>query len=1056
MKNILTIAFALFLGTTLVTQAAPFSWDYSGGIIRLLAPQNSAEVRIPYLTATSSATNTLPVLAVPTRLSFGGVIGTAWSDFCVAITGGSGLCDGTDATGGGGGSNWLDNGTYLTPLTSTDGLIITGSSTFADLQIQNSTTTGTLSINANRFKQHAAGFLDLQRTGADFTLMRIRAPRGDSNEATLSLVNDLSTTDAGVDEEFVDIYNERYADSLQWGMRQAYSGAGIPKPFVIGHWNTAGGKDIGNKFIILPSGSVAVAMATATVPKTTAFYVASSTATNIVQVDSAPGTTRFAIANNGTMTAGTSTLATTTISRLTIGSLNGLLNSSSGLVSTIATSTLNIDLANTVGTLAANRGGTSLSTIAQNQLLIGGAGNTWTQVATTSLGLATPFSTSAQLAALLNDETGTSSLVFASSPTFGGTLSSNIANTNRLGVNTSNGGSAAIEVKSLTSGSLQGLRIEADSLANTQFSTFLTGDSFTRFSFLTDGVMKWGPGYVVADTQLYRNGTSSLLTPGAFVVGATSTLGTTSLTRALLDVGGSSGTNGMVLLSTGTSTRWAATSTLGIAGGGGGFTDPLTTDGDIIARVSGATTRLAQGANGTYLGVSGGVLGYYTPSGSGTINSGNTGQVPYYTATGTAISGTSTIYIAADGKVGIGTTTPGDKLTVGVGNNQGIEVLSTNSAFIGYGKSGADRWRMQNEFTNVGLFEILYNNGAGGPAGTSLMTLTGTGSGIAGRMGIGTTSPPATITVQGLTVGQMLARFANSVGATMIDITSATSSVTHNSTLSGFAQEVLSRVTIGINSVVGYYRSGKLFGALTISGLFYQQDWNQVDCSQLVGATQIIADGLTGCDGFAFYEDGTETMTSGTQGGLVYARLSTSLTAGGAGVFVNAPSTGAFIFGTSTPKLEVTARMHTMQNWATSTRAYIGFTNIAAAGNTYEIEPTVGCYFTASSSASNWLAVCRTSAAAQTVVDTGVASTTAAGTGDGRPYRFFIEADSLEARFYIQSTEAGNLTQVAGITTNVPTTVALNAGAHFGSPTGIVARGIDIYDMNFGWRKALR
>lgn len=50
-----------------------------------------------------------------------------------------------------------------------------------------------------------------------------------------------------------------------------------------------------------------------------------------------------------------------------------------------------------------------------------------------------------------------------------------------------------------------------------------------------------------------------------------------------------------------------------------GFADPLTTNGDIIARVSGVTTRLAKGSDGSYLGVSGGVLGYYTPAGSGDV-----------------------------------------------------------------------------------------------------------------------------------------------------------------------------------------------------------------------------------------------------------------------------------------------------------------------------------------------------------------------------------------------------------------------------------------------------
>lgn len=36
-----------------------------------------------------------------TNLTFGSVTGNSWDDFCVAITGGAGLCDGTDSSGGG-------------------------------------------------------------------------------------------------------------------------------------------------------------------------------------------------------------------------------------------------------------------------------------------------------------------------------------------------------------------------------------------------------------------------------------------------------------------------------------------------------------------------------------------------------------------------------------------------------------------------------------------------------------------------------------------------------------------------------------------------------------------------------------------------------------------------------------------------------------------------------------------------------------------------------------------------------------------------------------------
>jgi len=166
--------------------------------------------------------------------------------------------------------------------------------------------TTAITILDNYIDQHVLGFLDIQRTGADFTLARIRAPRGDSNEATLSLVVDLSTTDAGVDEEFVDFYNERYGDSLQWGIRQAYSGTGIPKPGVFGFWNTAGGKDVGNQFMLMPNGTSAFAQATSTIDTAGRLYIASSTASALLIVDSTPGTELLRITSDGRLGIGTS------------------------------------------------------------------------------------------------------------------------------------------------------------------------------------------------------------------------------------------------------------------------------------------------------------------------------------------------------------------------------------------------------------------------------------------------------------------------------------------------------------------------------------------------------------------------------------------------------------------------------------------------------------------------------------------------------------------------------------------------------------------------------
>ncbi len=852
----------------------------------------------------------------------------------------------------------------------------------------------------------------------------------------------------------------------------------------------------------------------------------------------------------GDFTAPTTTLATTTISRLTIGSLTGLLKGTSGLVSVATPGTDYVANAtgDWTGTFDGQEGSYYLN-----------AGNLTGTVASARLsGAYTGITGLGTLTALTVTGTSAFATTTAASSTIG-TL--NLTNALALGMG-GTGATTASGARTNLGATTIGSNIFT--LTNPSSSTLLRLNADNTVSAISTSSLNLDLANTVGTLGATRGGTGLTSYSTGDLIYAS---GANTLTNRTI------GSTGNVLSVVGGVPTWVATSTLGLGGGGGGFSDPLTTDGDIIARISGATTRLAQGSNGTYLGVSGGVLGYYTPAGSGTINSGNTGEMAFYTATGTAVSGNSSIIasttstdrlkvtgssgggfgyithvientnsggrasisfatddspfagfvamagsgttntprdfdigtnqygnfniwtndlrrliISRRGDMMLGTTTenPYEKLTIQASSsNSGANVLSM------YDSTGAQKSGITNNGTYLsdgGYRTPYYGVGyaiTSGYATTSSIIMdffassnqavmrgyesngigfrTGAGTPLErmrilqdGRVGIGTTTATGTLAVQSSYLGQVIASFFANTGSTSVQIGQATSSVTHNSTLSGFAQEILARITIGIDSVVGYYRSGKLFGALTISGLFYQEAWNQTDCSQLVGAVAIAADGMTGCDGFSFYEDGTETLTSTTEGGNVFARLSTSLTNGGAGVFANAPSTGAFIFGTSTPKLEVTARMHTVQNWATSTKAYIGFTNLATAGAAYEIEPTVGCYFMASSTVANWQAVCRTSAAVQTVVDTGVATTTTTGTGNSRPRRFFIEADSLEARFYIQSSEAGNLTQVAGITTTYPSTNALNAGVHFGSPTGVAARGIDVYDMNFGWRKVLR
>jgi hypothetical protein len=117
-----------------------------------------------------------------------------------------------------------------------------------------------------------------------------------------------------------------------------------------------------------------------------------------------------------------------------------------------ATSTLGISISDTIGTLAATRGGTGLSSYATGDLIyasgtnslatraIGTTGQilsvvgglpTWISTSTLGLLSSSTLNTSAALAALLSDETGTGNVVFSGSPTFTGTATfANLFGTN--------------------------------------------------------------------------------------------------------------------------------------------------------------------------------------------------------------------------------------------------------------------------------------------------------------------------------------------------------------------------------------------------------------------------------------------------------------------------------------------------------------------------------------------------------------------------------------------------------------------------------------------------
>ncbi|MDP1549056.1 MAG: tail fiber domain-containing protein [Nitrosomonas sp.] len=163
---------------------------------------------------------------------------------------------------------------------------------------------------------------------------------------------------------------------------------------------------------------------------------------------------------------------------------NGMILKSTGSATEwMATSTLGIAISDTTGTLAATRGGTGLSSITQSQLLIGGAGNTWTQVATSSLGFGdgtfTGLSdTQNSLTAnrLIFANSGGTALTDSANLTFNGTnLGIGLANSSYVLEVNGTASTTQLRIPSTASASVGGLYFDS----NRFLHNYGTGNTFT-------------------------------------------------------------------------------------------------------------------------------------------------------------------------------------------------------------------------------------------------------------------------------------------------------------------------------------------------------------------------------------------------------------------------------------------------------------------------------------------------------------------------------------------------------------------------------------------------
>ena len=135
------------------------------------SPTAAFQVGSALMTATTTASTT-----IMGNFTFGGVTGNTWDDFCTTITGGAGLCDGSDATGGGGGADdpfthvsfgglTTSATTSLIHLTNTT-LGLAATSTFANFATTSQFTLGAYGSNVGiYFTEDGDGALRIQGIG---------------------------------------------------------------------------------------------------------------------------------------------------------------------------------------------------------------------------------------------------------------------------------------------------------------------------------------------------------------------------------------------------------------------------------------------------------------------------------------------------------------------------------------------------------------------------------------------------------------------------------------------------------------------------------------------------------------------------------------------------------------------------------------------------------------------------------------------------------------------------------------------------------------------------
>jgi|GEM_PF-3636581 len=364
-----------------------------------------------------------------------------------------------------------------------------------------------------------------------------------------------------------------------------------------------------------------------------------------------------------------------------------------------ATSSLGISLADTTGTLAVSRGGTGASTFSYGLVLSPGGTSALTNIATSSLGLLTThvaegsnlYFTDARVQTYLdsvakgfffsttsadawkdqrnffsttsadyyvhssttipktytaNTFTALQTIPYASSTAI--TVSGTASTTNL--VVSSAGGTAGCATFS-SNGTLSNTGVACGTGSGGADFTFQS--HFGALTAATSSPTFFSGNLFASSTVRFgaANGTQFLFDSslGRLGIGTTSPFATLSIqatttqTNPLFEVASTSN----------------ATKFLSVAADGFGTT---TLAGLNINGSATSTSNVGFNLSAGCFAISGTCVG--GGSGSGTVSSGTTGQLPYYAADGTTLTATSSLFLSTAGNVGIGTTTPRGKLSL--------------------------------------------------------------------------------------------------------------------------------------------------------------------------------------------------------------------------------------------------------------------------------------------------------------------------------------------------------------------------------------------------------